>query len=48
MSPRSVCAWSVVANLLLAAGAEAQPLAVFECREIVARDWSRTLVTYPN
>lgn len=33
--------WSVLAGSVLA-----DPLAVFECRESVGRDWPRTLVTY--
>jgi hypothetical protein len=32
--------------LIPVAWAAAEPLVVFECREVVGRDWPRTLVTY--
>lgn len=46
MNARTMPFVMVVSWLILAGVAMAEPLAVFECREIVHRDWPRTLLTY--
>ena len=46
MSKTNTLLVSLVSWLILASCAAAEPLAVFECREYVGRDWPRTLVTY--
>ncbi|MCL4205924.1 MAG: hypothetical protein KJ000_25860 [Pirellulaceae bacterium] len=45
---KTVTAFAVAAGLVFPAAvcAAEEPLAVFECREYVGRDWPRTLVTY--
>ena len=46
MNTQRTSAVALASSLMLAGWAAAEPLAVLECREIVGRDWPRTLVTY--
>ncbi|MCU0982654.1 MAG: hypothetical protein MUF25_26135, partial [Pirellulaceae bacterium] len=46
MCKRITLALTLITWLIPGAWAAAEPLAVFDCREFVGRDWPRTLVTY--
>ena len=45
MRKRSTFTVVLMTWLIPVAWAAAEPLVVFECREVVGRDWPRTLVT---
>lgn len=47
MNAQRTLAAALVSWLLLTGWTAAEPLAVFECREVVGKDWPRMMVTYP-
>lgn len=47
MNAQRILVAALASGLMLVGWAAAEPLAVFECRDVVARDWPRMMVTYP-